>query len=217
VSTAKGHWRARQRIATLQHMTIRIEEPGATYHVNANALDGMSLFRDDVDRELFYNFLADQVAESEWSLLEYTLMTTHYHLLLKIEKCTLSSGFKRLQSRYARAYNRRHERRGVVWMQRFHDEMIESERHLFETVRYIALNAPRARMVEAAEDWPWCSYGSAIGSHPADPIVDEKALLALFARDPAVARRRLRAFVEERDPRKRWRQTRGRRLSDAEE
>jgi REP element-mobilizing transposase RayT len=198
-------------------MTIRIEEPGAMYHINANALDGMSLFRDDVDRELFYNLLADEIAESEWTLLEYTLMTTHYHLLLQIDKCTLSSGFKRLQSRFARRYNKRHGRRGVVWMQRFHDELIESDRHLFETVRYVALNAPRARMVEAAEDWPWCSYGSAIGVYPADPIVDERALLSLFAPDPVVARRRLRAFVEERDPRVRWRQTRLRGSSDAEQ
>src|SRR5205085_878822 len=142
-------------------MTIRIEEPGGIYHINANSLDGMSLFRDDVDRQLFYELLADEIAYSEWTLLEYTFLTTHYHLLLKIAKCTLSSGFKRLQSRYARAYNRRHSRRGVVWLRRFHDVLIESEGHLCETVRYIALNAPRARMVDAAEDWPWCSYGSA--------------------------------------------------------
>jgi REP element-mobilizing transposase RayT len=197
-------------------VTFRIEEPGAMYHINANALDGMPLFRDDVDRELFYNLLADEIVDSEWTLLEYTLMTTHYHLLLRIEKCTLSSGFKRLQSRYARRYNKRHGRRGVVWMQRFHDELVESDRHLFEAVRYIALNAPRARMVDVPEEWAWCSYGSAVGAYPPDPIVDESELLALFARDPAVARRRLRAYVEEKDPRVRWRQTRVRRSSDAE-
>ena len=188
-------------------MRIRLEEPGATYHISANAVHGMSLFRDDVDRELFYNLLADQIVDSNWTLLEYTLLTTHYHVLLRIDKATLSSGFKRLQSRYARAYNRRHARRGVVWLRRFHSVMIESERHLFEAVRYIALNAPRAQMVEAAESWPWCSYGSAIGAYPADPIVNERELLALFAKEPPVARRRLRAFVEEKDPRKRWRQT----------
>lgn len=196
-------------------MTFRMEEPGATYHVDAKALDGMTLFRDDVDRELFYDLLADQIADSDWTLLEYTLMSTHYHLLLRIEKPTLSSGFKRLQSRYARAYNRRHERRGVVWQRRFYSVAMESERQLFEAVRYIALNAPRAKMVEAAESWPWCSYGSAIGAYPADPIVNEPELLALFATDQRVARRRLREFVEERDPRKRWRQTFVRRSSDA--
>jgi REP element-mobilizing transposase RayT len=203
----RAHWRFTRFTATLERMTFRFEQAGSTYHINANAVDGMTLFRDDVDRERFYNLLADQIVDSHWTLLEYTLMSTHYHLLLRIEKPTLSSGFKRLQSRYARAYNRRHERRGVVWLKRFDSVLIESERHLFEVVRYIALNAPRAKMVEAPESWPWCSYGSAIGAYPADPIVNEKELLALFAREPRVARRVLREFVEEKDPRKRWRQT----------
>ena len=195
-------------------MTWRIEEPGGIYHINANSLHGMPLFRDDLDRARFHAMLTDELEESEWKLLMYTFMTTHYHLLIRIEKRTLGSGFKRLQSRYARSYNKRHGRRGVVWMKRFHDELVQSDWHLLEAVRYIALNAPRARMVEAAEDWPWCSYGSAIGVYWPDPIIDESVLLALFGRDREVARRRLKAFVEEKDPRVRWRQTNVRRSSD---
>ncbi|MGZ4290303.1 MAG: transposase, partial [Gaiellaceae bacterium] len=183
----------------------RIEDPGAYYHVNASALDGLSLFRDDVDRVRFFELFAEEVERSEWTILEYTFMTTHYHVLLQLKKCTLSSGFRNLQSRYARSYNRRHGRRGVVWQRRFFDGMVESDRHLFEAVRYIALNAPRAGMVEAAEDWPWCSYGAAIGRHRPDPLVDEPALLELFARDVPKARAKLKAFVEEKDPRVRWR------------
>jgi REP element-mobilizing transposase RayT len=196
--------------------TIRLEEPGASYHVNANALDGLLLYRDEVDRLQFFDLFAEEVERSEWTILEYSLMTTHYHILLTLNKCTLSSGFQRLQSRYARAYNRRHGRRGVVWQKRFHDELIESERHLFETIRYIALNAPRARMTETAEDWPWCSYGAAIGVHAGDPLVDEPALLSLFNRSVTKARSALQAYVEEKDPRVRWRQTRVRRASDAQ-
>jgi REP element-mobilizing transposase RayT len=195
---------------------IRIEEPGAYYHINANALDGMPLFRDDVDRARFFELFASEADESRWTILEYTLMTTHYHVLLALQKCTLSSGFQRLQSRYARLYNRRHRRRGVVWQTRFYDEHVESDRHLFETIRYIALNAPRARMVDKAEDWPWCSYGAAIGRHEADPVVDRRALLGLFSHDVRKAQRLLQAFVEEKDPRVRWRQRRLRGGSDAE-
>jgi len=195
----------------------RIEEPGASYHINANALDGMPLYRDEVDRLRFFDMFAAEVERSDWTILEYTFMTTHYHVLLTLNKCTLSSGFQRLQSRYARSYNRRHGRRGVVWQQRFHDELIESDGHLFETVRYVALNAPRARMVDAAEDWPWCSYGAAIGRHDPDPLVDERALLGLFSPSVEEARRKLQAYVEEKDPRVRWRQSRVRGSSDAEE
>ncbi|HEU5362910.1 MAG TPA: transposase [Gaiellaceae bacterium] len=195
----------------------RIEEPGASYHINANALDGMALYRDEVDRLRFFDLFADEVEKSDWTILEYTFMTTHYHVLLTLNKCTLSSGFQRLQSRYARSYNRRHHRRGVVWQERFHDEMVETESHLFEAVRYVALNAPRARMVDAPEDWPWCSYGAAIGRHGPDLLVDEQALLGLFSEDPDRARRKLQAYVEEKDPRVRWRQSRLGGSSDAQQ
>lgn len=176
--------------------------------MTANALHGMSLVRDETDRSTFFDLLIDELVRSEWSILAYSLMTTHYHLLLKLKKPTLSSGFQRFHSRYARAYNRRHKRRGVVWQRRFHDVYVDSDRHLFECVRYIALNAPRAQVCAAPEDWPWSSYGAAIGAHPTDLIVDEPELLAFFGSRPSTARRRLRAFVEERDPRVRLAQSR---------
>jgi len=196
--------------------SIRIEVVGAYYHVNANALDGMPLFRDEVDRSTFLALLAKERARSSWTLLEYTLMTTHYHLLLKLNEISLSSGFQHLHSAYARGYNRRHGRRGVVWQKRFHDELIDSEPHLMEVVRYIALNAPRANVCREPEAWSWCSYGSSIGRFADDPLIDDDELLGLFGGSAREARRRLQAFVDERDPRERWRQTRVRRGSDAE-
>lgn len=186
---------------------VRIEVVGAYYHVNANALDGMPLYRDDADRLDFLGLLEAERMRSSWTLLSYTLMTTHYHLLLKLNELTLSSGFQHLHSAYARRYNRRHGRRGVVWKKRFNDELIDSDSHLLEVVRYVALNAPRANMCSEPEAWPWCSYGSAIGLYEADPLIDERELLGLFSGTARDARRRLREFVGEYDPRERRRQT----------
>jgi REP element-mobilizing transposase RayT len=186
----------------------RVEKPGWIYHVTANVLDGMSLFRDDEDRSRFFDMFEAEVAASNWTVLGYTLMTTHYHVLLLLNDRTLSSGFQKLHSSYARRYNRRHARRGVVWQKRFHDEPVLSDRHLFETIRYIARNASRVDLAESPEDWPWCSYGAAIGVAAPDPIVDEDALLGLFSNDRDRARQFLRELVEEHDPRVRWRRRR---------
>ncbi len=188
----------------------RIEEPGFTYHVTSNALEGMSLFRNEVDRLAFFDLLLAEVKRSAWRVLAYSLMTTHYHLLLMIEERTLSSGFQHLHSQYARGYNRRHRRRGVVWQKRFHDEVVTTERHLYETIRYIALNAPRAKACATPEEWPWCGYGAAIGLHEPDPLVDERELLGLFGTTVEIGRRRLREVVEECDPRERRRRPAGR-------
>ncbi len=184
----------------------RVNEVGGIYHVNANVVDGRALFRDDVDRAVFVQLVRKEAKRSSWTILAYTLMRTHYHLLLRLGEPTLSSGFQHVQSIYARRYNRRHGRRGAVWQKRFHDELIESERHLFETIRYIAWNAPRVMDdYPRPEDWPWCGYGSAIGLYPADELVDEEELLGLFDRKLVAARRRLREFVDEGDPRLRRR------------
>src|SRR4051812_4465851 len=113
-----------------------------------------------------------------------------------------------------RSYNRRHGRRGALWQRRFHDSIVEAEPHLYESIRYVALNPPRANMCARPEDWPWASYGAAIGVVPADPIVDEAELLCLFGTCPDDARKTLKAMVEERDPRIRVGQTRVRLTSD---
>ena len=193
----------------------RIELVGQAYHVNGNAVDGCKLFRDDDDRESFMRLLATELERSEWTCVAYALMSTHYHLLLRLNKNTLSSGFQHLHSAYARQYNKRWGRRGALWQRRFHDRLIESEPQLLETIRYIALNAKRANMCGAPEDHVWSSYGAAIGEFSPDPLVDESEILAPFGRRPKDARRLLRAFVDEGDRRKRRSQRYLRDVSEA--
>ena len=186
----------------------RIDEAGSTYHVNAKAVAGLSVYRDDYDRDRFLAMLGSEVVRSKWRVLAYALLSTHYHVLLTLEEPTLSSGFQRLNGRYARSYNRRWDRRGAVWQRRFFDAQVVSDAHLLETTRYIALNPKRANMCAAPEDWPWCSYGGTIGAFRSDPIIDEAAILRLFDKDPARARAEYRRFVEEKDPRERRSQIR---------
>ncbi len=195
----------------------RIEIVGAIYHVNGKAVHGTKLFVDESDRMLFLRLLRAQARRSGWCVLAYSLMTTHFHVLLRLDRPTLSSGFQRLNSVYARLYNRRHGRRGALWQRRFFDTIVETEVHLYEVIRYIALNAPRAQASDSAEEWPLSGYGAAIGAAPPDPLVDDAELLRLFAARPDEARRNLKMFVEEADPRRRVGQTGVRLLSDAKQ
>ena len=124
---------------------------------------GATVFRDDDDRAIFLRLLEEELERSKWSCLSYTVMTTHYHVLVKLTEASLSTGFQRLNGRFARAMNTRYGRRGALWQRRFYDAYVESQSHLLEATRYIALNAPRANMRPKPEDWPWCSYGATVG------------------------------------------------------
>jgi putative transposase len=123
-------------------------------------------------------------------------------------KATLSSGFHRLQTRYALYFNKRYHSRGHVFARRFESKVIESAAMQLETVRYVALNPTRARLCRLPEEYPWCAYGSLIGLYPRDPIIDAKAALAPVGGSRAAYRK----FVEELDPRIRRGQTRARPL-----
>lgn len=171
------------------------------------SVDGTKICRDDDDRLSFLAYLSLEIERSNWTCLAYSLMGNHYHLLIRLDTCTLSSGLQHLNGCYARNFNRKHRRRGALWQRRFHSVLIKSEAHLFEVNRYIARNAFEVGGCNRPEEYVWCSYGAAIGVCPPDRLVDEAELLRLFAADPDAARLALRRFVEEKDPRRRLSQT----------
>jgi REP element-mobilizing transposase RayT len=175
----------------------RIELPGLTYHVTTHGVDGLPLFRDPEDRDVAVSLLAEEVELSKWICVEYAIMTTHYHVVLTLTNLSLSSGFQRLNARYAQYYNGRYGRRGHVFEGRFRDKMIETDAHRLEVVRYVARNPTRANMCRLPQHYPWSAYGSIIGFAPADPVIDIRAALEPFDGSRSAYRR----FVEESDPR----------------
>ncbi|HEY3962384.1 MAG TPA: transposase [Gaiellaceae bacterium] len=177
----------------------RIEQPGLTYHVTAHGLGGIPLYRTPDDRAVALELLIDEIGRSAWTCVEYCFMSTHYHVVLELQKPTLSSGFHRFNGRYARYFNRTYGRRGHAFEERFHARSVETDLHRLEVARYVALNPAKARMCDRPEEYPWSGYGSIIGLQPADPAIDIRAALTPFGG----SREAYRAFVEEADPRER--------------
>jgi REP element-mobilizing transposase RayT len=175
----------------------RITFPNLTYHVWANATAGSLLFRDDDDKNVAIELLREEVALSGWSCLAYVLMTTHYHVLLQPVNPTLSSGFGRLNLRYAQYFNKHYDLGGHVFARRFDSKVVEGEAGQLEVMRYIARNPTKARMCDKPEDYAWSSFGSMLGVFPPDGIADIEAALAPLNGSPEA----LRTYVAEDDPR----------------
>jgi REP element-mobilizing transposase RayT len=192
----------------------RIEIVDGIYHVNTRGVTGLKPFPDYRHRQKFFDLFSEECERSDWTCFGYSIVGTHYHVVIRINKLTLSRGFQRLNSRYARWFNKNHGRSGAMWQSRFHDTIIKTDSHFLELLRYLAYNATRANLADAPADWPYCNYGALIGAYASDPLVPEEEILCLFSRDPRRARELLREFVEEADPRERRRQTMLRRGSE---
>lgn len=176
---------------------LRLEFPGALYHVTARGNARAEIFLDDDDRRRFLDLLGREVEQQRWHCTAYCLMTNHYHLLLETPEANLSRGMRRLNGSYTQAFNRRHGRVGHVLQGRYKSILVERDAYLRELCRYVVLNPVRAGMVEQAADYPWSSYRASAGLEAAPAWLDVPGVQALFGDDPTVAAERYARFVAE--------------------
>ncbi|HEY2936442.1 MAG TPA: transposase [Gaiellaceae bacterium] len=165
------------------------------YHLTTHGIRDEPIFLDDLDRIGLLRLFGDAEDDEHFRLRAYALMTTHYHALVQTRSGQISSRMKRLNGLHALRFNRAHGYRGHVFGGRFSATEIKDEWHLYETVRYIAMNPVRAGLCCRPEDWPWGSFAVATGTAPAPPFFDATWKLRLFSKDDEDARRQLARFV----------------------
>ena len=122
---------------------LRLEFPGAIYHLTGRGNARQKVFFTDADRELFLSTLTGVVSRYHWICHAYCLMANHYHLLVETPKTNLSIGMRQLNGIYTQSFNRRHNRVGHLFQGRFKAILVERDSHLLELCRYIVLNPAR--------------------------------------------------------------------------
>lgn len=144
--------------------SIRIEFPGAYYHVMARGNRREAIFHDDDDRRFFLNTLSQACEMTGWRVHAWVLMGNHYHLFIQTPEPNLVAGMKWLQNTYTRRYNVRHRAWGRVFGDRYKAVLVEGDApHYYQTlVDYIHLNPVRARLIQPRKkqstlDFAWSS------------------------------------------------------------
>ncbi len=176
---------------------LRIEFPGALYHVTSRGDRREAIYENDADREAFLAVLATCVERFNWICHAYCLMTNHYHLLIETMDGNLSKGMRQLNGVYTQASNRRHGRLGHLFQGRFKGILVDKEAYWLELSRYIVLNPVRAGMVKHPKDWAWSSYRSMTGMSAVPPWLDVEGLLGQFAKRRKTAQAKYERFVLE--------------------
>lgn len=119
---------------------IRIEYPGALYHVTAQGNLREATFLRDSDRRLFLDQLGAVCARYHWRCLSYCLMGSHYHLLIETREASLSRDMRHLNGIYTQYFNRAQGRVGHVFQGRYKAILVQEEAYLCELCRYVVLN-----------------------------------------------------------------------------
>ena len=174
---------------------LRIEYPGAVYHITSRGNDKKTIFRDDADRETFLKILAFVNKRHHWLCHAYCLMDNHYHILIETPDGNLSLGMRQLNGVYTQARNKRHNKTVHLFQGRYKAILIQKDTHLLEVCRYVVLNPVRAKMVEKPEDWRWSSYRATAGKEQPHPCLTTDWILGQFSRTRAKAEKEYRQFV----------------------
>jgi len=176
---------------------LRLEYPGALYHVTTRGNAKDDIFIDGVDRRLFLGLLADEVRQQGWLCYAYCLMNNHYHLLFETPEANLCRGMQRLNGRYTQRFNYRRQRVGHVFQGRYKAILVEKESHLQELIRYVVLNPVRAGVTADVGGWEWSSYEATVGKCPCPDWLAADEVLAMFYGRRAIAINRYRKFIQE--------------------
>lgn len=176
---------------------IRIEFPGAIYHVTSRGQEGKKIFIDDEDRRFFLDWLARIAQRFHWQCHAFCLLDDHYHLVLETRDANLSAGMRELNGSFTQRYNRRHDAQGPVMQGRFKAILLERETSLLPVCRHVVLNPVRLKLVRQPEKYPWSSYRSSSGLDAPIVGMGYDWLWAQFGKRPKKVFERYQEYVKE--------------------
>jgi REP element-mobilizing transposase RayT len=175
---------------------LRIEYPGAVYHVMARGNQGRVIYQDDRDRRRFLETLGEACGKTGWRIHAYVLMGNHYHLLVETPEANLVAGMKWLQGTCTQRYNGRHQLRGHLFQGRYKAVPVEADNagYLEAVSSYIHLNPARAGVIVIGRDklkrYRWSSYPWYVGGGRGAPAwLERKRVLGALGLGPHEGRR----------------------------
>jgi len=157
------------------------------------------MFRQDTDREDFLSRLGNLCQDGFLAAYAWSLMETHFHLLVRTGHQPLSKSMRKLLTGYVINFNRRHKRYGHLFQNRYKSIVCEDDPYLLELTRYIHLNPLRAGFVEDMRGlwkYPWAGHSVLMGEVKRE-WQDTGTILAYFGKRKKPARIKYEEFVRE--------------------
>ena len=147
------------------------------YHVVIRGIGKQIIFEDDEDNERFLSTLQRYRRELGFQLVAYCLMENHAHLLICDPEQRLPLIMKKVGVSYVSYFNRKYDRTGHLFQDRYRSEAVETDEYLLCVIRYIHNNPEKAGIARASQ-YRWSSYDAYL--NPTGEV-DNAAALEILA------------------------------------
>ena len=175
---------------------LRIQYPGAFYHVITRGNRKEPIFHNDGDRKHLIDRLKRYKRRYNFILYAYVLMDNHIHLLMETREIPLSKVMQVVLQSYTQWYNRKHQTVGHLFQGRYKTMLCDKSAYLLNLVRYIHLNCVRAKLISDPSKYKWSTHRVYLGLDR-DDLVDTEFVLSQFSKSRKKAVELYREFVME--------------------
>lgn len=175
----------------------RINLPGGIHHVIVRGHNRQDIFLGERDRLDFLGRLEQALLQTGCQCLAWALLPNHFHLLIRTGSKPLGDLMRKMLSGYAVSFNRRHQRSGYLYQNRYKSILCQEESYLLELVRYIHLNPVRSAIVKSIEEldkYTWSGHSVLVGLRRR-AWQERTAVLSRFGTNNQEAIRRYRQFI----------------------
>lgn len=163
------------------------------YHAMIRGNERKNIFCATEDKERFMETLIKMKANDEYEIIAFCIMDNHAHLLIKELKDSIQRSMKRIEVSYTIYFNKKNNRVGHLFQDRYKSEPIETDQYILECTRYIHKNPVKAKMVNTAKEYIWSSFNNYMGNDEKYPgLVNTDMILGMFAQD---AKKAIKAFT----------------------
>lgn len=174
---------------------LRINYPGAFYHVTSRGNEQNKIFKNRRDREKFLEYLSSATKRYDAAIHVFCLMDNHYHLLLETPSGNLPQIMRHINGAYTTYFNVKRNRSGHLFQGRYKAILVDIDEYAKELSRYIHLNPVRAKMVVKPEEYEWSSYRYYIGKKKAPQWLRREFILGYFGNKVNLAQKKYRRFI----------------------
>ena len=172
----------------------RLKSSSDLYHILFRGINRQIIFEDDEDKLIFLECLKQYKDLCGYAIHGYCLMDNHVHLLIREGKENISTTMKRIGVRYVSWYNRKYNRCGHLFQDRFKSEAVEDDEYLLVVLRYIHHNPLKAGKVQNIAEYRYSSYSEYIDT---SRIIDSSFILEMFSTNKEQAQEDFKKFMNE--------------------